>query len=318
MAFSRQQSTVPVVLDLGRVVLDLEKMLRRLCAADIQLSISAEPDLRPISADPTQIGQVLVNLVVNAQDALPNGGSVHVRVSSANIEAPSGSAGAPPAGRYTCLEVADDGVGMDAETARRIFEPFFSTKPPGKGTGMGLATVHGIVKQCGAQIDVDTRPGHGTTFRVYFPVVAAPVSAPAVTRPEAVPTGREVILLCEDEPSVRAISAEFLRSGGYEVLEAGSGAQALELAARRPDIALLVTDVVMPVMNGVQLGRALRERRPELEIVYLSGYTASVLDHRTDSGAREELLSKPFTRAELLARVRGALDAPGSTLQHTK
>jgi signal transduction histidine kinase len=311
MAFSRQQATAAVVLDLGRVVLDLDKMLRRLCTADVHLSVTAEPDLRPISADPTQIGQVLVNLVVNAQDALPNGGSVRVRVSSIDVQAPSrAGASAPTAGRYTCLEVADDGLGMDPETARRIFEPFYTTKAPGKGTGMGLATVHGIVKQCGAQLDVDTRLGHGTTFRIYFPAVAEAVPAPAAPRDQPVPTGREAILLCEDEPSVRTLSAGFLRSGGYEVFEAGSGARAIELAAEQPDIALLVTDVVMPVMNGVQLARLLREQRPELRVVYLSGYTASVLDHRSDSSLKDMLLTKPFTRAELLVRVRRALDAP--------
>jgi signal transduction histidine kinase/ActR/RegA family two-component response regulator len=309
MAFSRQQAALPVPLDLGRVVLELEKMLRRLCTEDVRLSITADGDLRPISADQTQIGQVLVNLVVNAQDALPNGGSVRVRVYSIAIEAGSSAVGAPRPGLYTCLEVADDGVGMAPETARHIFEPFFTTKAPGKGTGMGLATVHGIVQQCGASIDVETKPGQGTAFRVLFPALAEPAPVPAPVREQALPQGHEVILICEDEPSVRALSASFLRSAGYEVLEAGSGAEALQLAAARTDVSLLATDVVMPQMNGVQLARSLRQRLPELRVLYLSGYTAEVLDYRTESGTKDELLTKPFTRAELLARVRNALDA---------
>jgi two-component system, cell cycle sensor histidine kinase and response regulator CckA len=213
-------------------------------------------------------------------------------------------------GRHVCLEVTDDGMGMDAATSRRIFEPFFTTKAPGKGTGMGLATVHGIARQCGAQITVETQPGQGAKFCVLFPaVLLSTETAPHSRRVDAAtPRGRETILLCEDEAHVRALTASFLRSGEYDVLTASCGNQAIELAAQRPEIALLVTDVVMPEMNGVQLARQLRERLPRLKVLYLSGYTATIIDSRTDSGARDELLAKPFTRAELLRRVRRALD----------
>lgn len=313
MAFSRQQVAAPVVLDLGRTVLALERMLRRLCTEDIRLSLSVDPGLRPILADPTQVGQIVVNLVVNAQDALPDGGNVRVRVYELErTPEPDQAATAPGQGRHVCLEVTDDGLGMDAETARRIFEPFFTTKAPGKGTGMGLATVHGIAKQCGAHIEVDTQPDQGTTFRVLFPAAAQSLAPPASASEPAVPRGRELILLCEDEVSVRALTATFLSSGGYDVLAASSGRDALALAKSRPDTALLVTDVVMPEMNGVELARQLRERLPSLKVLYMSGYTASIIDSRTDSGARDAVLAKPFTKAELLRQVRRALDAPSS------
>jgi signal transduction histidine kinase/ActR/RegA family two-component response regulator len=311
MAFSRQQVAEPVVIDLGHVVLDLEKMLRRLCTEDVALSIEVEPGPHSILADPTQIGQVLVNLVVNAQDALPAGGRVRIRAyQQDNDPLQESSAIELGSGRHVCLEVADDGTGMDAETSRRIFEPFFTTKAAGKGTGMGLATVHGIARQCGAQITVETQPGQGAKFRILFPAaVSATETTPHSRKVEtATPRGRETILLCEDEAHVRTLTASFLRSGDYDVVAASSGQEATELAAQRPEIALLVTDVVMPEMNGVQLARQLREGLPRLRVLYLSGYTATIIDSRTDSGARDELLAKPFTRAELLRRVRRALD----------
>ncbi|HWO13214.1 MAG TPA: ATP-binding protein, partial [Polyangiaceae bacterium] len=313
MAFSRQQVAEPVILELGQTVRDLQNMLRRLCTQDINLSVEAEPGPNCIRADPTQIGQMLVNLVVNAQDALPKGGNVSIRVYGIANDDARGTPSAPglAPGRHACLEVQDDGVGMDSETARQMFQPFFTTKGPGKGTGLGLATVHGIAKQSNAHVDVVTDIGHGTTFRVFFPILdreLAPLPQPVES---ATPRGLETILLCEDESGVRALTSQFLRSGGYDVLVAGSGQDALAAAAEKSDIALLVTDVVMPEMNGVQLARRLRERRPELKVLYLSGYTATIIDSRTDMGARDELLAKPFTRAELLRRVRRALDGAG-------
>jgi signal transduction histidine kinase len=311
MAFSRQQVVAPVVLDLRRTVLDLEKMLERLCAEDVALHISVDSAAPPIRADPTHIGQLLVNLVVNAEDALPDGGSVWISVYPLEAQqAPESLRAGLAPGPYVCLEVTDDGVGMSPETARRIFEPFFTTKAPGKGTGMGLATVHGIVKQSGAHVDVETRPGHGAKFRILFPAVIDGVvrESPAPTR--AVPRGHETILLCEDEEGVRAVTASFLERSDYDVLIAASGREALGLAAARPDIALLLTDVGMPEMNGVELATRLRERYPGVKVLYMSGYTASVLDSRTGSGVDDELLTKPFTRAELLSHVRRTLDRP--------
>jgi CheY-like chemotaxis protein len=215
-------------------------------------------------------------------------------------------------GHHVCLEVADDGVGMDLETARRIFDPFFTTKAPGKGTGMGLATVHGIVKQSNAHIDVETSPAGGATFRIFFPASARSAAQPRRPVEPATPRGRETLLICEDDARVRALTASFLRGGDYEVLVAGSGKEALQLFEQRRDIAMLVTDVVMPEMNGVQLARQLRERMPELKVLYLSGYTATIIDSRTDIGAQDEVLGKPFTRSELLGRVRHALDGPSA------
>jgi signal transduction histidine kinase/ActR/RegA family two-component response regulator len=311
MAFSREQVVAPVVLDLGRTVLDLEKMLERLCAEDVALSISVDGGAPPILADPTQIGQILVNLVVNAEDALPAGGSVRVAVYPLEAQQAPDSlrAGLAP-GLYVCLEVADDGVGMSPETARRIFEPFFTTKAPGKGTGMGLATVHGIVKQSGAHVDVETRPGHGAKFRILFPAVVGGVVRTPPALAQTVPRGHETILLCEDEEGVRAVTASFLESSDYDVLIASSGREALELAETRRDIALLLTDVGMPEMNGVELATRLCERRPDVKVLYMSGYTASVLDSRPISGAEDQLLTKPFTRTELLSHIRRVLDRP--------
>jgi signal transduction histidine kinase/CheY-like chemotaxis protein len=310
MAFSRQQVNEPVVLELGRAILELDRMLRRLCTDDVLLSIDVEPGHHRVRADPTQLGQLLVNLVVNAQDALPEGGHVWVRVRDAREADTRSGVLRMGARAYVCLEVADDGMGMDGETARHIFEPFFTTKAPGKGTGLGLATVHGIVKQCGAHIAVDTQPGRGAIFRILFPAAAAEPSALEPSLEPTPPQGRERILICEDEPNVRELTATFLRSGGYDVLVASSGREALALASDRDSVALLVTDVVMPEMNGVQLSRQLRDRLPELRVLYLSGYTAAIIDSRTESGARDELLAKPFTRAELLRRVRSSLDGP--------
>ena len=319
MAFSRQQVTEPVVVELGQVVLDLQKMLRRLCTEDVNLHVEVEAVPVLILADPTQIGQVLVNLTVNAQDALPTGGNVYIRVYGVNSDASAEpSAAELDSAPHACLEVTDDGVGMDGETARRMFEPFFTTKAPGKGTGLGLATVHGIVTQSGGQIEVVSDIGRGTTFRISFPPAPAELAPRTRSSEPAIPRGRETLLVCEDEAGVRELTTHFLRSGGYDVLVAGSGQEALAVAQQRA-LDLLVTDVVMPEMNGVQLARRLRERRPELKVLYLSGYTATVIDSRTNMGANDELLSKPFTRAELLRRVRRALDrssdASNGTLQ---
>jgi len=313
LAFSRQQVAEPVVLDLGATVSDLEKMLRRLCTEDVKLSIVVAPELPSILADRTQIGQILVNLVVNAQDAMPEGGSVRVQVYQLENDAASGASVAGLAsGRHVCLEVADDGIGMDLETARRIFDPFFTTKAPGKGTGMGLATVHGIVKQSNAHIDVETSPAGGATFRIFFPASTHSATTRRQIIEPAAPRGRETLLLCEDDVRVRALTASFLRGGDYEVMVASSGQEALEIFEQHRDIALLVTDVVMPEMNGVQLARQLRQRMPELKVLYLSGYTATIIDSRTDLGAQDEVLAKPFTRSELLSRVRRALDGPNA------
>jgi len=232
-----------------------------------------------------------------------------VRVYQVPAQSERRARGAPLSG-HVCLEVTDDGVGMDAETARRIFEPFFTTKPPGKGTGLGLATVHGIIKQWGAHVEVESQPGKGTRFSIFCAAAERSLVATPSAPSELAAGGRETLLICEDDPGVRSLTATFLSSAGYGVLVADSGREALKLAAAERGLALLVTDVVMPEMNGVELARQLREFRPGTKVLYLSGYTASVIDSRTDLGANDELLAKPFTRAQLLQRVRRILDRP--------
>lgn len=310
MAFGRSQSREAIVIDLGEVVSSSEKLLGRLLTEDAVLHLKIEVDRLSVRADPTQVGQILVNLVVNAQQALRAGGNVWVEVRRHEQHEPSSYV---PAGTYACLEVRDDGSGMDHQTAERIFEPFFTTKGPGQGTGMGLATVHGIVKQSGAHIEVDSHVGRGTRFRILFPIVGEE-STPKTPEFEATsPASGETILVCEDEPSVRNVASEFLLSAGYRVLVSSSGTEALAIARTQAKIHLLLTDVVMPEMNGVELARNLHAIMPDLRIVYVSGYTANVLDSRTRAEGVTDLLAKPFTRATLLARVRAALDSPPPT-----
>jgi PAS domain S-box-containing protein len=309
LAFSRRQVLSPKVLDLNEVLRGTEKLLRRLIGEDIAFRVYAARDLCCVKADPGQIEQVIVNLAVNARDAMPDGGVL--TVSTANFELGSATVFGHetlPAGRYAELRIADSGIGMDAETLQRIFEPFFTTKEQGKGTGLGLSTAYGIVRQSGGVITAESRPGAGATFRILFPATyeVRESEPPASTHaPRGPATG--TLLLAEDEDAVRRVLAKMLRDRGYDVLEASDGVEALAIAgAREAPIDLLVTDVVMPRMGGIELADRLRELRPRTPVLFMSGHTG-----RTDLAEQlprdAEFLQKPFVPATMLAKVRDLL-----------
>jgi signal transduction histidine kinase/DNA-binding response OmpR family regulator len=309
LAFSRQQVTAPRVLDLNAVVADVSKMLERIIGEDVTLTHEAAADLGPVRADPGQVEQVLLNLAVNARDAMPQGGRLVIR--TANVEPAAGDARLPELrrGRYVLLSVSDTGCGMDAATKARAFEPFFTTKETGKGTGLGLATVYGIVKQSGGHVEVFSEPGRGTTFTVYLPRVDPAPPASAEPTPGRSPFGTETLLLAEDEEAVRTLAGCVLRMSGYTVLEAADGAEALRVAGRHAGpIHLLVTDVVMPGMGGRALADRLTAARPETRVLYLSGYTADEVVRHGVREAEVAFLQKPFKVDALILKVREALD----------
>jgi PAS domain S-box-containing protein len=305
LAFSRKQVLAPRQLDLNVALRASEQMLRRLIGENVELSVMCEVNLGRVRADPGQIDQVILNLALNARDAMPRGGRLKIRTSNVQVQLPpaQGEANAPAHLAYVRLTVADTGVGMSEAVQARVFEPFFTTKPPGKGTGLGLSTVYGIVQQSGGHISVSSREGAGTTFDVYLP--CADSGAPDTVAPPAAGTamlrGDETILLAEDEEQVRNLAQAILIKLGYEVLVARDGVEALELQARHPGpIHLLITDVVMPRMSGGELAERLLERVPSLRILFVSGYTADTrLSSHLPTGELT-LISKPFT-AELLA-----------------
>ena len=313
LAFSRQQVLDPQVFDLSAVVADMDKMLRRLVRADIAFRTRLAPDLGAVRADPGQIEQVIMNLAVNACDAMPDGGTLTIE--TANVELGAGHDHEPAPvtpGRYVMLTVSDTGTGMSATTRAHIFEPFFTTKERGKGTGLGLSTVYGIVKQSDGYVWLESEPGHGTTFKVYLPRVDAALAAavPAVERTPSL-GGSETILVVEDQEPVRRLTRRVLETYGYAVLAAGDGPEALQVAAHHTGtIHILVADVVMPGMSGREVGRRLAAARPEMRVLYLSGYPDdSIVSH----GVLEPglaFLQKPFTPETLARRVREVLDAP--------
>ncbi len=310
LAFSRLQVLQPHVMNLNDVVEEMGRLLPRLIGEDIELVIRSSEDLGAIRADASQMEQVIMNLAVNARDAMPAGGRLLIETSNAELDS-TYNAVHPVVrqGRYVLLAVSDTGTGMNAETQAHIFEPFFTTKPQGKGTGLGLSTVYGVVKQSGGFIWVYSEVGRGTSFKIYLPRVDQPVEgigiAPTVSE---APRGTETILLAEDEQDVREVAREFLESGGYTVIEARDGAEALKRVEKYEDaIDLLVTDMVMPGMTGQELSTRLLESRPEIRVLYMSGYSerAAVDSARGDSSMR--LLSKPFSRWALLRAVHEIL-----------
>ncbi|HYJ10881.1 MAG TPA: ATP-binding protein [Polyangiaceae bacterium] len=312
LAFSRKQVLAPQPLDLNAALRASEQMLRRLIGENIELTVTCRANLGPVLADPGQIDQVILNLALNARDAMPRGGQLTIRTSNVELQEPqTGEQSSAPARAYARLSVSDTGVGMSEAVQARIFEPFFTTKAPGKGTGLGLSTVYGIVRQSGGHITVSSRQGLGTTVDVYLPCTdraAVEVGSERATG-LPVPRGTETILLAEDERQVRNLAREVLTNLGYDVLVASDGVEALELQARHDGpIHLLISDVVMPRMSGGELAERLLERLPDLRILFVSGYTAdtSLSSHLP---ARElTLIPKPFT-AELLARkAREVLD----------
>lgn len=314
LAFSRQQVIAPRVLDLNGVVRDVERLLRRLIGEDVELRTVLGSGVAPVRADAGQLEQVLVNLAVNARDAMSRGGTITIETANVTLD-DTYVANQPlvTAGDYVMMAMSDTGSGMGAETQARVFEPFFTTKARGKGTGLGLATVYGIVKQSGGYIWVYSELGIGTTFKIYLPRVVGPVEPPA-----AVPLttrslrGSETILVVEDPDEVRTLIRKILESRGYRVLAAANGAAALQAAALHPGpIHMLVTDVVMPGMSGREVSVLLTATRKTLRTLFLSGYTnESIVQHCVlDEGV--ELLQKPFTADGLARKVREVLDAPG-------
>jgi PAS domain S-box-containing protein len=320
LAFSRKQVLQRRVLDLNTVVEDTSAMLRRLIGEDIELSLVLRAGAGRVNADPGQLEQALLNLAVNARDAMPKGGMLRLETDAARLEpSPVGRPDALPPGPYAVLRVIDTGVGMDPATQARIFEPFFTTKAPGKGTGLGLSMVHGVVRQHGGEIRVRSVVDGGTTFEIYLPQVEAapdPVGpAEAAARPA---TGSETVLLVEDEEEVRALAREVLQRHGYTVLEAADGSHALALHEQEGErIDVILTDVVMPRMSGRELVDRVRATRPAMPVLYMSGYTEDAILRHGVHDASMLLLGKPFAPADLVRKIREVLDAAGAQRPRT-
>lgn len=316
LTFSRRQIIAPRVLNLNDEIANFNKMLQRLIQEDIEIKTTAAPDLWNVNADPAQIEQVIMNLVVNARDAMPDGGLLHIETANVTLEANDLAtpgfveAGPVRPGRHVLLCISDTGSGMDRATLSHIFEPFFTTKETGKGTGLGLAVVYGIVKQHGGHLRIESAPGRGTTFKIYFPAVEARTAAPPREKSARLPQGTETILLVEDHEVVRKASARSLEHYGYTVLTAGNAEEAMQLfQAHRDEIALLVTDVVMPGMGGEALYKRLSAERPELKVLYVSGYTANMLPSHDAAEILRPFLNKPYTPQGLAQKVREVLEA---------
>jgi PAS domain S-box-containing protein len=310
LAFSRKQVLQPKVLDLNAVVEEVRKMLGRLIGEDIELTFAATRDLGQVKADPGQVEQVLLNLAVNARDAMPTGGNLTIATS--NVEIDEAHAFRHPGvavGRFVMLTVADTGCGMNAEVMRHLFEPFFTTKEQGKGTGLGLATVYGIVTQSGGHLEVESDVGRGSAFKIYLPRV----DEPAVEHVGAVASplgGSETVLLVEDEATLRETTRELLEASGYAVLPAADAAQAMAISRQHAGrIHLLLSDVVMPGTSGPELAKHVRFRRPEVAVLYMTGYTDAALAAHGLDGSGSELLVKPFSAEALTRKVREALGA---------
>jgi two-component system cell cycle sensor histidine kinase/response regulator CckA len=308
LAFSRKQILAPQTLDLNAIVTKTLAMLRRVLGENIVVETSLVPRLDPVLADPGQLEQVIVNLCVNARDAMPGGGRLTIATANVDLNAADTSLieGLAP-GPHVRLSVGDTGAGMDSALQARIFEPFFSTKEPSKGTGLGLATVYGIVRQSGGSVSVQSQPGAGTTFTIYLPRAEAAAAEPPSLEAAASRRGSETILIVEDDRDVRSVMSVFLRQHGYTVLEAASGLEALRLCQRHPRLDLVITDVIMPMMGGTELAARLATSQPLIRVLMMSGYT----DDGAPRGALEPgrgILQKPFTRTSLLGAVRRVLD----------
>ncbi|WP_035486033.1 PAS domain-containing hybrid sensor histidine kinase/response regulator [Geminicoccus roseus] len=314
LAFARRQPLAPKPLDVNRLVIGLADLLQRTMGDAIALETVSAAGLWQTLADPNELENALVNLAVNARDAMPEGGRLTIETGNASLdEAYVQAMGEPvPPGQYVLLAVSDTGCGMDKATLDHVFEPFFTTKEAGRGTGLGLSQVYGFVRQSGGHVRIYSEPGQGTTVKAYLPRLlgaAAPDERPAAAPLGGLRGGRETVLVVEDHADLRAYGVQVLQELGYRVLEAGDGPAALELLAAHPEIDLLFTDVVLPGgMNGRQLADAARQTRPLLKVLFTTGYTRNAIVHhgRLDPGVN--LLGKPFTQMELAAKIRGALD----------
>jgi two-component system, cell cycle sensor histidine kinase and response regulator CckA len=311
LAFSRKQILQPKVLDLNEVVSDIEKMVRRLIGEDIDLLILADSSLGKTKADPGQVEQVLLNLIVNARDAMPQGGKLTIETSNVLLSDDYANRHGATSGSYVMLAVSDNGSGMAPEIKEHIFEPFFSTKPAGKGTGLGLSTVYGIIKQSGGHIWLYSEPEQGTTFKVFLPRVDdVAESRDSGSLSRTVPQGNETILLVEDEDQVRNILTDMLESQGYDLLVASNGPEALDIASsRNGTIHLMITDVVMPQMSGRELSELMANIRPEMRILYMSGYTDDAIVHHRLLDEGLNFIQKPFDTATVARKVRHVLDS---------
>jgi CheY-like chemotaxis protein len=312
LVFSRKKKVQPVVLDLNDAVKNVDKMLRRLIGENIEMMIVPGNEIGRIKADAGYIGQVLMNLAVNARDAMPNGGKLTIATNNVTLDENYTRAhtGIIP-GDYVMLSVSDTGTGMTQEVKARIFEALFTTKPAGKGTGLGLATCQTIVQQSGGHIDVDSEVGKGTTFKIYFPRVDKPLdvaAGPDQTGP--LPRGTETLLVVEDEPAVRYLARGVLEARGYEVLLASDGQDALQVAHKHKGspIRLVITDVIMPLMSGKAMADRLKTTFPDLKVLFTSGYTDDAIAHHGVLERGVEFLSKPYTPSTLTSKVREMLD----------
>jgi CheY-like chemotaxis protein len=315
LTFARKQIMEPQILQLNDLIGDIDKLLRRLIGEDIELVVLLSPDQVQVKADPGQIEQVLVNMAVNARDAMPTGGRLTIETHNMVLDHDYAQQHLDlTPGPYLLVVVSDTGIGMDAETQARIFEPFFTTKGPERGTGLGLATCYGIIKQHGGHILVDSDPQHGTIFKIYLPYVDVPAANPAqLENTNALPRGGETVLLAEDDPAVRALAVRVLRDQGYTVLEAVDGTTALRLASEHTSttIDLLLTDVVMPQLSGKVLFDRITALHPNITVLFMSGYTDDTIVHhgRLDPGVA--FLQKPFSSSALVRKVRETLDVRG-------
>lgn len=314
LIFARKQVVKPTVLSPAGIINDLAPMLHRLLGEDVALRTVVAPDVGSVLADASQLEQVVMNLALNARDAMPNGGTLTIEAGNVRLDEAycRSRVGATP-GPHVMIAVTDTGTGMTPEVLSRLFEPFFTTKPPGKGTGLGLATCHGIVQQCGGHIAVYSEPGKGTSVKVFLARVVEP-GRTAESTPQRRPGpvgGRETVLLVEDNAMIRDLAVAALREAGYDVLVAEHGVDALRVAeeAARP-VRLLITDVVMPEMSGVALADRLTRSQPGLHVIFMSGYTEETIAHHGVETASSAFLAKPFLTDALLQKAREVLDAP--------
>lgn len=315
LAFARRQIIEPKIVDVNILLLNLDKLLRRVIREDIELVILPRAPLWEVRVDPAQLEQVLVNLVVNARDAMPNGGKITIEANNAVLDEEYARQYAEVVpGEYVAIAVSDTGVGMTEEVKQHVFEPFFTTKGQGEGTGLGLATCYGIVKQNGGHIWFYSEPGEGSTFKIYLPRARGGDVVALREEAHEMISGKETILLVEDEPLVRELAVRTLRKAGYEVLEAANGAEALRVAeTHEGEIHLLMTDVVMPQMSGKALAEQLQAIRPEIRVLYSSGYTDNTIVHHGVLDAGAAFLQKPYTPAALARKVREVLDGENLT-----